>query len=170
MIHPLVTQLRFARREFLRCVEGVSAEDAMRRLEPMNALSWIVAHLANHEHFLWVQITQNQNIAPDLYKLAGYGSPPSAPPWDEMLALWQQIAAAADHYLDTLTEQDIHQHLTWQGKSRAESVGKSLLRNTYHIWFHLGEVHAIRQMLGHSNLPDFVGDMLEVLYGCDQSG
>jgi len=164
MIHPLVTQLRFARREFLRCVDGISAEDAMRRLEPINALSWTVGHLANHEHWLWVQLAQGQNIAPELYKLAGYGSPPSAPPWNEMLALWKQIAAAADRYLDTLTEESMDQHLIWRGTPRPESVGKSLLRNTYHIWFHLGEAHAIRQMLGHTNLPDFVGDMSELHY------
>ena len=34
--HPLVNQLRFARRELIRCLEGVSQDDAIRRLEPMN--------------------------------------------------------------------------------------------------------------------------------------
>ncbi len=29
----------------------------------------------------------------------------------------------------------------------------------YHYWYHLGEAHAIRQMLGHTGLPQFVGDM-----------
>jgi hypothetical protein len=28
----------------------------------------------------------------------------------------------------------------------------------------LGEAHAIRQMLGHQNLPEFVGDMSQALY------
>jgi hypothetical protein len=27
-----------------------------------------------------------------------------------------------------------------------------------------GEAHAIRQMLGHTDLPQFVGDMSEALY------
>ena len=31
-------------------------------------------------------------------------------------------------------------------------------------WFHLGEAHAIRQMLGHRDLPQFVGDMSGVGY------
>ena len=39
MIHPLVTQLRFTRSEFTRCLEGVSEEDARRRLLPMNCIS-----------------------------------------------------------------------------------------------------------------------------------
>ena len=43
-------------------------------------------------------------------------------------------------------------------------MGTLLLRNTYHYWFHSGEASAVRQMLGHANLPDFVGDMREVPY------
>jgi hypothetical protein len=39
-----------------------------------------------------------------------------------------------------------------------------LMRNIYHYWFHTGEIHAIRQMLGHSGLPDFVGDMSKAAY------
>jgi hypothetical protein len=56
--HPLVTQLRFARSELVRCLEGVSDEDALRRFEPMNCISWIIGHLANQEHFYWVLAAQ----------------------------------------------------------------------------------------------------------------
>jgi hypothetical protein len=34
----------------------------------------------------------------------------------------------------------------------------------YHYWFHLGEAFAIRQLLGHRDLPEFVGDMSEAVY------
>jgi hypothetical protein len=34
----------------------------------------------------------------------------------------------------------------------------------YHHWYHTGEAHAIRQLLGHPDLPQFVGDMSEALY------
>ena len=39
-----------------------------------------------------------------------------------------------------------------------------LLRNIYHYWYHLGEAGAVRQMLGHRDLPQFVGDMAGVQY------
>jgi hypothetical protein len=39
-----------------------------------------------------------------------------------------------------------------------------MLRNTYHYWHHLGEAHAIRQMLDHQQLPEFVGDMSSAPY------
>ena len=43
------------------------------------------------------------------------------------------------------------------GRRRRLTPGAKLLRTTYHYWFHLGESQAVRQMLGHTKLPDFVG-------------
>ena len=163
-IHPLVTQLRFTRSEFVRCLEGVPPEDACRRLGPMNCLSWIVGHLASQEHFLWIEMAQGQNIAPGLRQLVGFRQPASTPPWEEMWALWHTITDAADRYLDTIATEMLSTHLVRQDERTFEDVGTSLLRNIYHYWFHLGEAHAIRQMLGHADLPQFVGDMSEVLY------
>jgi hypothetical protein len=148
----------------VRGLEGVSAADALRRFEPMNCISWIVGHLANQEHFLWVQMAQGADLAPDLYRRVGYGQPASTPPWDEMRAVWKTVTSAAERYLDTLTPELLHTHLAWQGKPRPEDIGTSLLRNIYHYWFHLGEAYAIRQLLGHSDLPEFVGDMSSVRY------
>jgi len=34
-----------------------------------------------------------------------------------------------------------------------------LLRVNYHYWYHIGEIMAIRQLLDHTGLPDFVGDI-----------
>jgi len=164
MTHPLVTQLRFARSEFVRCMEGVSPEEALRRFEPMNCLSWIVGHLASQEHRLWVQRAQGRNIAPTLRDLVGFGQPASTPPWEEMWELWHRITAEADTFLDTLNTEMLKTQQTWYGEEAREDNGISLLRNIYHYWFHMGEAQAIRQMLGHKDLPSFVGNMQSVRY------
>jgi hypothetical protein len=164
MVHPIVTQLWFARSEFIRCVEGVSAQDAVERLEPMNCISWIMGHLASQEHYLWVELAQGRNIAPDLQALVGYGRPASTPPWAEMRATWGRITASADDYLTTITAKTLSNHLERGTETLREDVGTSLLRNIYHYWFHLGEAHAIRQMLGHPNLPQYVGNMSTLRY------
>jgi len=78
--HLLVTQLRFSRSEFVRGLEGVTEEQALRRLMPMNCISWMVGHLANQEHRYWVIFAQRNNVAPNLYELVGYGKPASTPP------------------------------------------------------------------------------------------
>ena len=162
--HPLVTQLRLARSELVRCLEGVSEEDARRRLGPANCISWIVGHLADQEHNYWVVRAQGQNLAPGLNKLVGYGQPASTPSLAEMWAAWQTITCAADRFLDTLTGERLSTHLGREGKPMVEDIGTMLLRNIYHYWFHTGEAHAIRQQLGHRDLPEFVGDMSRVLY------
>ena len=162
--HPLVTQLRFTRSEFVRSLEGVAPEDGLQRLGPMNCISWIVGHLANQEHFCWVMAAQDRILAPGLNDRVGTGMPASAPPLDEMWDTWHTITQAADTFLDTLTSDRLQSYLEWQGKPFRESIGTSILRNTYHYWHHLGEAHAIRQMLGHRNLPQFVGNMSMATY------
>jgi hypothetical protein len=162
--HPLVTQLRFARSEFVRGLEGVSEADGIRRLQPMNSIGWMVGHLANQEHRYWVVWALGKDVAPGLNERVGYGKPASTPPLGEMWAVWRTVTAAADAYLDTLTPALLQTHLARDGAPVAESVGTLLMRNVYHYWFHGGEAAAVRQMLGHTNLPDFVGDMREAPY------
>jgi hypothetical protein len=163
-IHPLVPQLRFARSELLRCLDGVSAEDAIRHLGPMNCISWIVGHLASQEHYYWVIAAQGKILAPGLYELVGFGQPASTPSLGEMWDTWRMVTQAADQFLDTLTTDDLLSHLEYEGERLPESIGTMLSRNIYHYWFHIGEAHAIRQMLGHENLPQFVGEMSQAVY------
>ena len=164
MPHPLATQLRFARSEFLRCLDGVSAEDAIRRLEPMNCISWIIGHLASQEHFLSVMAAQGKLLFPGLYQLVGTGQPASTPPLNEMWTTRHTVTQAADQSLDTLTTERLQIYLEREGKPLRESTGTLVLRKIYHYWHHLGEAHAIRQMLGHRDLPQFVGDMSSAFY------
>ncbi len=164
MAHPLVTQLRFARHEFVRCLDGVSLQESYIRMGQMNCISWTIGHLASQENRYFVFLAQGKTIQADLQKITGYGSKPSAPRLDDMWAAWREVTANADVYLDTLTSETLQSHLEWEGKPLNESVGTMLQRTLYHYWFHTGEAHAIRQMLGHRKIPQFVGDMSNALY------
>jgi hypothetical protein len=164
MIHPLVSQLHFTRSEFVRCFEGVPPSDQCRRLDPLNALSWAVGHLASQEHFYWVLLAQGKNIAPGLRERVGFRQPASTPPWDEMWSLWHSITRAADDYLLNLHPEDMDKRFVWEGKPMDETIGTLLLRNIYHYWFHLGKAHAIRQMMGHTNLGVYVGNVSTASY------
>lgn len=160
----LVRQLRFARSEFERCLDGVTEVEGSQRLGAMNSLGWIVGHLANHEHFLWVRAAQGRNLFPELHELVGYAKPASTPSLQQMTATWHEVARSADAYLDTLTEGMMTEYLEFNGKPFRENLGTTLMRNVYHIWFHLGEAHAIRQQLGHYP-PDFVGEFGDAGFG-----
>jgi hypothetical protein len=102
-------------------------------------------------------------LYPELNEMVGHGKPASIPPLDEMLVVRQQVTKCADEYLDTLTEEMMMEFLSYNGKPLRENIGTALMRNIYHIWFHLGEVHAIRQQLGHQP-PDFVGGFGEAAF------
>jgi uncharacterized damage-inducible protein DinB len=160
----LVTRLRFARSEFLRCLEGVAADEAVHRFEPMNCISWMVGHLAHQEDLYWRVWGQGLPLLSDLAELVGWGRPASTPPLEEMWAAWRTVTTEADQYLDTLTSEHLPVNIKLEGKPLRESVGTLLLRNTYHYWYHTGEAHAVRQMLGHTDLPQFVGNMAAAFY------
>lgn len=159
MAHLLVDQLRFARAEFVRSLAGVGDEDARRRLWPMNCLSWMVGHLADQEQRYWLERTGRVQVVPGLNALVGYGQPASRPQLVEMWATWHAVIAAADPYLESLTVADLQRYPPIRRPSSPESVGTMLLRVSGHYWFHIGEAQAIRQLLGHPDLPDFVGDI-----------
>ncbi|HEX6210412.1 MAG TPA: hypothetical protein VF136_06525 [Methylomirabilota bacterium] len=105
MLHPLVTQLRFARREWIRGLKAVTAAEAARRFGSINPIAWMIGH--------------------------------------------------ADPYLDGLAGSQLTRR--WRREPSRETPGTKLHRTAYHYWFHLGESQAIRQLLGHTRLPDFVG-------------
>jgi len=152
MPHPLVVQLRFTRKELERGLKDVTAEEAVRHFEPMNCISWIVGHLAWQEQRYW--LTQAQGLTPvPAVNACANGAPRCTPPLDEMWEAWRAVTAAADPWLDTLDDALL---LTY-GESSPESHGTRLLRTIYHYWYHLGESQAIRQLLGHTDLPGFVG-------------
>ena len=193
MPHPLVTQLRFARSEFVRCLEGISDEDARRRIMPMNCISWMVGHLAAQEQYYFVFFSGEKVPHPQLNKSVGFGQPATTPPLADMWQVWNDITAATDSFLDSLTFEDMQTHLEQEVKQDTkaleaslfgtaskealekvlarnsirsrENLGTMLLRTTYHYFYHTGEAHAVRQQLGHPDLPFFVrGDMPEFLW------
>jgi hypothetical protein len=159
MPHPLVDQLRFTRREWLRGLEGISEEDAARHFGPMNCISWDVGHLAWHEQRYWLERAQGKVLFPVLNELYAYRAPMSTPSLREMLEFWHAVTQAADPYLDSLTTTALQEELLHKGRSVNQSVGSALRRMTYHYWYHIGEIQAIRQMLGQGNLPEYVGDI-----------
>jgi hypothetical protein len=159
MSHPLVSQLRFTRSEFLRAVKGVSDADAQKRFLPMNCLSWNVGHLAWQEQRYCLHFAQGQMLLPDINKTYAYGAPACTPALSEVLAAWHAITTAADPWLDSLTSASLEQAVISKGKPTARIYGNLLQRLIYHYWYHIGENMAIRQMLGHARLPQFVGDL-----------
>jgi hypothetical protein len=157
--HPLVDQLRFTRHEFESGVRGVSADDARVRLGRMNCLAWNVGHLAWQEQRYFVTIAQDRTPRPDIGRRFRIGAPASEPELDEVLAAWREITTAADVWLTGVSTPELLTGPERNGRPAPTSMGNRLQRTIYHYWYHLGENQAIRQQLGHSRLPQYVGNI-----------
>jgi hypothetical protein len=155
--HPFVDQLRFTRSEWLRALRGTPEDDALRRLEPMNSIGWIVGHLAWHEQRYWLTRAQGLTPIPILNEIVASGGPATTPALREMLAAWRKVTKAADPWLDSLSADALTGDLGGPGPKRR--TGDALHRVTYHYWFHIGEILAIRQILGHPKLPEYIGNL-----------
>lgn len=158
-MHPLVKQLRFTRSEFKRGLGGITDEEARRRFLPMNCITWNIGHLAWQEQRYWLTWGQGKVLLPDVQELFAYKAPASTPALDEMWAAWDLITQAADPWLDGLTTVGLEEHVVFDGRPNGPTFGSLLYRVIYHYWYHLGESLAIRQMLGHTDLPQFVGNI-----------
>jgi hypothetical protein len=78
-MHTLVQMLFLTRKEFERNLFGLTDEDARKRIDPMNCISWIIAHVAWQHRAYFVDWPAGRQI--DVrYLPYGYGAPPSQPP------------------------------------------------------------------------------------------
>lgn len=159
MTHPLVDQLRFTRSEFQRGIRGLSEADAQRRIEPMNSIGWNVGHLAWQEQQYFVTWPSGRRPFPDIDREFVSGGPPSTPSLERVLDAWRAITTGADPWLDGLTTDDLERYVISGGRPLQRRYGDLLQRVIYHYWFHTGENAAIRQALGHTKLPQFVGSI-----------
>jgi hypothetical protein len=159
MAHPLVRQLRFTRSEFQRALAGLTDEEARRRFLPMNCISWNIGHLAWQEQRYWLFRAQGQVLLPHLNEMFAYGGSACTPELDEAWAAWQTITRATDPWLDAVTTAGLQEEVLVNGQPLGTNFGSLLLRMIYHYWYHTGENMAIRQMQGHTDLPEFVGNI-----------
>jgi uncharacterized damage-inducible protein DinB len=125
----------------------------------MNCISWNIGHLAWQEQRYFLFYGQGQMLFPEVNQLFAYGAAASTPELNEVLSAWNAITKAVDPWLDTLTSEKLQQHVLRNGKPSRYILGSLLQRVIYHYWYHMGENLAIRQMLGHKNLPQFVGNL-----------
>src|SRR6202171_1275586 len=159
MTHAIVDQLRFTRSEWRRGLTGVTEKDAAEHCGQMNSIGWIIGHLTWQEQRYLLHRPQGIMMRRDIQELFAFGAPMSTPSLAEMLKAWRKITRATDPLLDSLSTKQLLRDLPLNGKPSGQSQGSAIRRLIYHYWFHIGEIQAIRQMLGHKRLPVYVGNL-----------
>ena len=157
MTHPLVEQVHFTRAEWRRALRGISEADGSRRIEPINTIGWTVGHLAWQEQLYFLTRAQGRTPVPLLNEVAASGGPPSTPSLKQMTAAWKKVTAEVDAWMEPLTTADLLSELPPPGRKR--TVGDAIRRMTYHYWFHIGEILALRQLMDHPHRPEYVGNI-----------
>ena len=157
--HPLVDQLRFTRSEWLRGLRGVSEDAGGRHFGQMNSIGWIVGHLAWQEQRYLLYRPQGIMLRDDIQRDFTTGGTMSTPSLAGTLAAWRSITKATEPFLDQLTTKKLLVDLPLNGKRSGQTQGSAIRRMTYHYWFHIGEILAIRQQLGGRGLPEYVGNI-----------
>jgi DinB superfamily len=159
MPHPVVEALRFTRSEWQRGLRGVTESDANRHFGQMNSIGWIVGHLTWQEQRTLFLRRRGELLFPEVNVEFAFGAPMSTPSLKAMRAAWNTVTKAGEPFLDSLTTKDLTRDLPLNGKPSGQNLGSALRRMTFHYWYHIGEIQAIRQMLGHKRLPQYVGNL-----------
>ena len=160
----ILNQLRFTRSEFQKGFTGVNnEEESRRRFMPINSIAWIVGHLAWHEQHYWLERAQGIIPFPQLEEIAAFGKPPADVSLKEMVDLWEAVIKASEDYLIKITSDDLLKKLIVNGKEVTANIGTMMTRIIYHYWYHTGEMQAIRQLLGHQDLPSYIGNGIETV-------
>jgi uncharacterized damage-inducible protein DinB len=159
----ILNQLRFARSEFQKGFKGVSEEESRRRFMPINSIAWIVGHLAWHEQNFWLKRAQGIIPYPRLDEVTASGKPPVDVSLKEMADLWLAVIKASEDYLTKLSKDELMENLVINGKELPANIGTMMTRVTYHYFYHIGEMQAIRQLLGHQELPSYIGNGIETV-------
>jgi hypothetical protein len=159
MAHLVVDQLRFARSEWVRGLRGVREDDAAKHFGRMNCISWIVGHLAWQEQRYLLWRPRDIVLYPQIQVEFAFGAPMSTPSLASMRRAWNEITKSSEPFLDRLQSKDLVRDLPLNGKPSGQTLGDAIRRMTFHYWYHIGEIQAIRQMLGQTRLPQYVGNL-----------
>ena len=159
MPHPVVEQLRFTRDEWRRGLRGVTDEDGSHHCGRMNSIGWIVGHLTWQEQRYLLHRPQGIMLYPDVHRQFAFRAPKSTPSLAQMLRAWRRVTRATEPFLESLTAPELLEDLPVDGQPTGQSLGSAICRLTYHYWFHIGEIQAVRQMLDNQRLPTYVGNL-----------
>lgn len=97
-----------------------------------------------HEQLYWLMRTGKGVLYPELNESTSFGKPASEPSLTWMIECWERVIEASDEFLTSLTRADLESHLTVNSKQLPFNIGTIITRETYHYWYHCGEMQAVR--------------------------
>jgi hypothetical protein len=155
-----------------RALDGLSPEDAGRRLGGASPISWTVAHLAENldrlVNELFLGRERSAFLKDGSFRFGAAGDPAE---WDSVLRESEQVRKACRAYLEGLSEGELERRVPYEGSNAAMraaaqrtggiSLRYALIRVALHYYYHIGEIVSARRAAGHE-----VGDFPGLLETC----
>lgn len=139
-----------------RSIAGLSAAEATSLQDEGSSFAWTVAHLANQLD-TWTNV-RFAGLEP--HPLIGearfrVGGPGHADDWPAIESAAREIRERARKYLTSVTEDDLDRSIPYDGSFKplhktGITLRYALHRTVAHHYFHIGEIAAKRDWLGHS--------------------
>lgn len=154
---PLVSLVLETRNEFFRALSGLSEEVGAKKLPGLNTIAWTAGHVARGEDHWFNVMAQGQ--APDAWLSENYAAnaPTSSPSLKDVVAALKRVNERSQGFLRGLTPPDLKRvPATRSGRTfQDEDLEALLQRCLMHRWLHIGEIVAMRSILGCEaiNLP-----------------
>ena len=150
-----------------RVVEGIDTQTATRQLEGGTSIAWAIAHVTTQVDS-WVNVRfaglpPHPVISDARFRLNGGGVPEKD--WEPILRSIDEVRESARRYLDASPTMDTLVPYTGSLDYLRESgitLRYAILKMSAHHYFHIGEISAKRDRLGHS-VGDYPGRLSQCL-------
>jgi len=148
----------FAVSEFERGLAGIFEEESQRKFEKadgseMNSAAWTVGHLAAHWEIA-AALAAGTEFSTELYaRHFGPTADPASPPLHEVLDRFRRWSSDLDEWIPLDDESML------RATPLPDNVSQVIMKLILHTWFHIGEINAVRQLLGHPEI-EFLGDSM----------
>lgn len=152
-----------------RVLNKLDIKEAIESPNGESSFTWTLAHVTEQVD-RWINvIAQNMLPHPDLGKKEfGFGGTGISQDWQLINQASQEVRAAAKSYLDNLSDNDLESIVVNDNDPNAKPERKRIklysviLRIIAHYYFHIGEIAAKRDRIGHS-VGDYPGSLNRTL-------
>jgi uncharacterized damage-inducible protein DinB len=150
-VAPLAAILALNTDLLLHCLDGVSEDEARRRLAGQgNNLAFLIAHLTDSRHFMATSLKRPlaNPLTPLLADRRGIDVVPTWPPVDELRAAWRAVGHHLAAVLPSLTAEELNEtnvhRFPMDDSTRLGLIAFLAQHESYHV----GQAAFLRRQLG----------------------
>ena len=156
-IGTVAEQFRITTNLFIKAMNGVTADEAMRRPGPVsNPLLWLAGHVTHFRTRLLTLVGVPRDFPwGSIFDTGAKVGPASMyPTAEEIVAVWEEMSELLVDRLDTLTEEDLAAPPVARVPSTDATLRGAIGYFSLHEAYHVGQMGYVRKWLGKTPIID----------------